>query len=148
MTSKNLTLLKKLAKMMNDKKKVSRRKSRKSRKVSRRKSRKSRKVSKRKSRKSKKVSRRKSKKVSKRKSDKSDKSDNFLLEDLSSSECKNLAYSGKTESQRKKYAERPGPPFPANAKDCRGTIRIGNDGAAYESVANSNGVYRWKNIDK
>ena len=50
--------------------------------------------------------------------------------------------------QRKKYAERPGPPFPANAKDCRGTIRIGNDGAAYESVADSNGVYRWKNIDK
>ena len=95
MTSKNLTLLKKLAKMMNDKKKVSRRKSRKSRKVSRRKSRKPRKVSKRKSRKSKKVSRRKSrksrksKKVSKRK--------------LSKKQISDLIEAGKSKARKQKY---------------------------------------------
>lgn len=41
----------------------------------------------------------------------------------------------------KKYTERPSPPFPAN--ECRDMTKRGNDGSMYESVAASNGVYRW-----
>lgn len=46
-------------------------------------------------------------------------------------------------SNLKKYANRPGPPRPANAVGCRNKTVRGNDGKWYQSVPNKNGVYRW-----
>lgn len=42
----------------------------------------------------------------------------------------------------KRYRERPSPPFPANS--CPGLRKRGNDKHIWASVANRNGVYRWK----
>ena len=44
----------------------------------------------------------------------------------------------------KKYANRPSPPFPANS--CCNQEMIGNDGKMYKSVADKNGVCKWKKI--
>lgn len=44
----------------------------------------------------------------------------------------------------KKYMERSSPAFPAN--QCRGSVKMGNDGQAYESTRNSNGIYTWKKM--
>lgn len=44
---------------------------------------------------------------------------------------------------QKKYTERKSPPYPANHPLCQGTVRVGNDGRTYASVANAAGVYRW-----
>ena len=44
----------------------------------------------------------------------------------------------------KKYMERSSPAFPAN--QCRGSVKMGNDGHAYESTRNSNGIYTWKKM--
>lgn len=41
-----------------------------------------------------------------------------------------------------KYTTRKSPAYPANG--CQGEIMEGNDGKMYASVANKNGVYRWK----
>lgn len=43
----------------------------------------------------------------------------------------------------KKYADRPGPPNPANDPECQGLIMQGNDGRDYLSKANKNGVFKW-----
>jgi len=42
----------------------------------------------------------------------------------------------------KKYTDRPSPPFPA--VDCPGSVKKGNNGKMYESVANVKGIYTWK----
>ena len=42
-----------------------------------------------------------------------------------------------------KYANRPGPPYAANAEDCKGRIKIGNDGNMYISKADKKGIYKW-----
>ena len=44
----------------------------------------------------------------------------------------------------KKYRERSSPAFPAN--QCRGSVKMGNDGHAYESTQNNNGIYTWKKM--
>lgn len=41
----------------------------------------------------------------------------------------------------KKYATRNGPPY--HAKDCKGIVKVGNDGVKYISSADKNGVYKW-----
>lgn len=41
----------------------------------------------------------------------------------------------------KHYTERPSPPYPANT--CCGSVKKGNDGRMYQSVADKNGVCRW-----
>lgn len=48
----------------------------------------------------------------------------------------------------KKYTERNGPPYKANAPGCRGKRKKGNDGLLYESVRAKNGVYRWSKVVK
>lgn len=53
--------------------------------------------------------------------------------------CESLAH-------LKKYRERPSPAFPA--QECAGTIKQGNNGALYESVADKNGRYSWKLLPK
>ena len=46
-----------------------------------------------------------------------------------------------------KYATRKGPPY--HAKDCKGLVRVGNDGLKYISSEDKNGVYKWnKNATK
>ena len=47
----------------------------------------------------------------------------------------------------KKYANRPGPPRPANDPGCRGKIFRGNDGKWYGSKPNKNGVFRWVKVE-
>ena len=49
---------------------------------------------------------------------------------------------GCTEQPSSKYSNRPSPPYSAN--ECQGMIRIGNDGKAYASTGNRNGVHTWK----
>jgi hypothetical protein len=44
----------------------------------------------------------------------------------------------------KKYTDRSGPPYPANASKCRGTKKLGNDGGCWKSIGNVNGVYTWR----
>lgn len=46
----------------------------------------------------------------------------------------------------KKYADRPSPAYHAN--DCPNQQKTGNDGEMYESVADKNGVYRWRKAKK
>jgi hypothetical protein len=46
----------------------------------------------------------------------------------------------------KKYTDRPSPPYKAN--DYKNEIKKGNDGNKYKSVKDSNGIYKWKLIDK
>jgi hypothetical protein len=46
----------------------------------------------------------------------------------------------------KKYTDRPSPPYKAN--DYKNEIKKGNDDNKYKSVKDSNGVYKWKLIDK
>ena len=46
-------------------------------------------------------------------------------------------------SNLKKYANRPGPPRPANDPSCRNKVVRGNNGEWYRSEPNKNGVYRW-----
>ena len=46
------------------------------------------------------------------------------------------------EKKTKKYQNRPSPPFPAN--ECKRRVMKGNNGKTYKSVADKNGVYRWK----
>ena len=41
----------------------------------------------------------------------------------------------------KKYTSRNSPPYPAN--ECRGLIKLGNDGKEWASVSTSSGIYRW-----
>ena len=41
----------------------------------------------------------------------------------------------------KKYKSRKGPPF--HAKDCKGVVKLGNDGLSYISSSDKNGVYKW-----
>lgn len=41
-----------------------------------------------------------------------------------------------------KYTSRPSPPYPANL--CCGTVKEGNDGRMYHSVANSAGICTWR----
>lgn len=48
-------------------------------------------------------------------------------------------------STLKKYKSRPSPPFPA--QDCKSKKKKGNDGAMYQSVADSSGVYRWRPLE-
>jgi len=50
-----------------------------------------------------------------------------------------------TQSQQNKYANRPGPPMPAN-QHCEEEME-GNDGNMYISRANKNGVCSWKKIN-
>ena len=40
-----------------------------------------------------------------------------------------------------KYMTRGSPPYPAN--ECKGSVKLGNDGYLYESRNASNGVHRW-----
>ena len=42
-----------------------------------------------------------------------------------------------------KYVNRPGPPYPANAEDCKGRIKVGNDRRKYISKEDKNGVFKW-----
>lgn len=42
----------------------------------------------------------------------------------------------------KKYTDRPSPPYPAN--ECPGATKKGNDGNKYKSIADRNGIFRWK----
>ena len=42
-----------------------------------------------------------------------------------------------------KYVNRPGPPYPANAEDCQGRIKVGNDSRKYVSKEDKNGVFKW-----
>lgn len=42
-----------------------------------------------------------------------------------------------------KYVNRPGPPYPANAEDCQGRIKVGNDHRKYVSKEDKNGVFKW-----
>ena len=44
----------------------------------------------------------------------------------------------------KKYASRPGPPFPA--QECKNHLKLGNDGEYYKSLADVNGRYRWVKV--
>ena len=55
--------------------------------------------------------------------------------------CVDLGRNGKTPSIRKKYSDRPSPPYPAVG--CRGKIKIGNDGREWKSVR-SGKSYRWR----
>ena len=48
----------------------------------------------------------------------------------------------------KKYTERNGPPYKANAPGCRGKRKKGNDGLLYKSVRAKNGVYKWLKVVK
>lgn len=41
----------------------------------------------------------------------------------------------------KKYETRKGPPY--HAKDCKGVVKMGNDGLMYVSSQDKNGVYKW-----
>ena len=62
---------------------------------------------------------------------------------LSSSKAKALSSSSSCAKQTtKKYTERPSPPFPA--AECPGSVKKGNNGKMYESIANVKGVYAWK----
>lgn len=47
-------------------------------------------------------------------------------------------------STLKKYAGRPGPPYPANDPGCRDQVMTGNDGLSYTSQPDKRGVYTWK----
>lgn len=49
-----------------------------------------------------------------------------------------------TRSSLKKYASRPGPPYPANDPHCRSKYKLGNDGLWYRSVPDSRGIHTWK----
>lgn len=51
---------------------------------------------------------------------------------------------GCVKQSTKKYASRPGPPYPA--QDCPGMTRTGNDGRLYESKQNSAGIYTWRPV--
>ena len=52
-----------------------------------------------------------------------------------------------TKSHLKKYATRPGPPYPA--QQCRpGTVRAGNDGKRYHNTPDKNGRLTWKALSK
>lgn len=51
-----------------------------------------------------------------------------------------------TRQYTKRYTARKSPPFPANL--CCGMTIVGNDGAMYQSVANKNGVCRWKSMTR
>ena len=109
----------------------------KSRRKSRRKSRshKRRKSRRKSNRKSRRKSKRKSRRKSKRKSRKKSKRKTVRKPRKPNSEgCIN-------HSHLAKYRDRKSPPYPAN--DCRGRIKIGNDGEMWRSKASSNGVYRW-----
>ena len=44
----------------------------------------------------------------------------------------------------KKYASRPGPPFPA--QECKNHLKQGNDGEYYKSLPDVNGRYRWVKV--
>jgi len=46
----------------------------------------------------------------------------------------------------KKYALRPGPPYPANEAGCRGRRKRGNDGKMYASEPDERGVHQWKQV--
>jgi hypothetical protein len=45
------------------------------------------------------------------------------------------------QSSLKKYRNRPGPPYPAQA--CKKQGRLGNDGEFYMSEKDKNGTYKW-----
>ena len=64
-----------------------------------------------------------------------------------SKECRNLCENG-TDSEKKKYCKRKGPPYPANAKGCRSKKMRGNDNNMYVSRPNKKGVYTWKKYFK
>ena len=61
--------------------------------------------------------------------------------------CRNLCENG-TDSEKKKYCKRKGPPYPANAKGCRSKKMRGNDNNMYVSRPNKKGVYTWKKYFK
>ena len=84
-------------------------------------------------------SRRKSRKASKaRKSPKARKSSR-----KESLKCEDLSVLGRTESIRKKYRNRPGPPYPAAACAAEGVlIEVGNDGNSWE-IKKSGKSHRW-----
>ena len=62
-------------------------------------------------------------------------------------ECRNLCEHG-TKSQKKKYCNRKGPPYPANAPGCHGRWAQGRDHERYVSKADKNGVYSWKKVPR
>ena len=46
----------------------------------------------------------------------------------------------------KKYKTRKGPPY--HAKDCKGAVKMGNDGDKYISEPDKRGVYKWNKTKK
>ena len=47
-------------------------------------------------------------------------------------------------SNKSKYSQRPGPPYPAQS--CKNRIKLGNDHLYYKSKADKNGIYKWVKI--
>jgi hypothetical protein len=67
---------------------------------------------------------------------------NILQVESKTEDCIDLSILGNTASIKRKYAERPGPPY--SASDCRGDIKKGNDGKQYISTENKAGVWSWR----
>ena len=96
---------------------------------------------------SRKVSRKASKKMSRKASSKkasSRKASKKLSRKASSRKASSKKASGCVKLSTKKYAKRPGPPFPAN--QCCDREKMGNDGIFYRSVMNRKGICSWKKM--
>ena len=57
---------------------------------------------------------------------------------------KSTSVGGCFQISNKKYASRPGPPFPA--QECKNHLKQGNDGEYYKSLPDVNGRYRWVKV--
>jgi hypothetical protein len=49
-----------------------------------------------------------------------------------------------SKSPNAKYANRPGPPYPA--QNCKSMRKVGNDGLLYVSKPDKNGIYKWYKV--